>query len=204
MHFSSFLSKPIIFKNWIQIEENCCYFRSTCFDVMRTGFSLLFLGVVWTESLRSQIILQLPLGQCTFKGKNKVGIDLFAVSWHLCKQQHSLCLHWDITSLWADTPVYQMVITTFMRNAKWAVGKAFIPYIFFKYKYTENNQLKCHKNTEGGRTILLPHYIKPQSRWPFLKGRLFEQNCSRKLRLSYSQVTFEDIKIKIKIKDVKD
>lgn len=168
---------------------------------MRTGFSLLFLGVVWTESLRSQIILQLPLGQRTFKGKTKLALPcLLSVDTYANSSTH--CAYTE-TSLWADTPVYQMVITTFMRKAKWAVGKAFIPYIFFKYKYTKNNQLKCHKNTEGGRTILLPHY-KPQSRWPFLKGRLFEQNCSRKLRLSYSQVTFEDIKIKIKIKDVKD
>lgn len=172
---------------------------------MRTGFSLLFLEVVWTESLRSQTILQLPSGQRTFKGKTKLALTcLLSVGTYANSSTHCAYTETSLQVMSADTPVYQMVIATFMWKAKWAVGKTFIPYVFFKYKYTKNNQLKCHKNTEGGRTILLPHYIKPQSRWPFLKGRLFDQNCSRKLRLSYSQVTFEDINIKIKIKDVKD
>lgn len=149
-----------------------------------TGFSCHFMEC--TVSLRSQINLQLPLGQYTFKGKTKLALTcLLSVGTYANISSHCV-LNWDITSVWADTPVHQIVIITFMRKVKWTVGKAFIPYIFFKYKYTKNKHLKCHKNTEEGRCSLLPHYIKPQCGWHFLKGRLFEQNCSRKLRLSYS------------------
>lgn len=47
--------------------------------------------------------------------------------------------------MWADSPVHQKVISTFMKKTQWAVGKAFSPHILNNNIYSKNKQLKFHK-----------------------------------------------------------
>lgn len=118
--------------------------------------------------IRSWRISCPSFGWNAFQEENKADPDLFVFSGHFCEeQQQTLVSNWDFTSMWADSPVHQKVISTFMKKTQWAVGKAFSPYIILKKKqhiYSKNKQLKFHKiqrKAEQGIYLIISNHKSP-------------------------------------------